>query len=133
MMMDKQLEFSVAQAVTNTAASTEYVDQGAAGDALTPGARFVARVGTAFANATSMDIALQTDDNSSFTSAKTLWSSGAIAEADLTLNKIVADLAIPSGAERYLRAYYTVSGTHNAGTIDAFIVLDSDINNKNQA
>jgi hypothetical protein len=134
MLMDKQLEFSGAQAVTTTALSTEYVDQLAPGNAVNPGARVIVKTRTAFANATSMTIELLTDNVTTFNSAalKTLWSSGAIAEADLTINKILADFEIPVGALRYLTLKYTVDGTHNAGTIDGAIVLNSDIGNINQ-
>jgi len=125
MILDKQLMFSELQSgLTTSAASTNYVDFGKAGDAYGQELYFVARVGTAFANATSMSIDLQADDNTSFSSPDTIITSGAIAEADLKTNTIVFKTRIPKGCQRYLRVYYTIVGTHNAGTIDAFLTPD---------
>ena len=124
MIIDKQLSFSEAQAVTTSAASTDYVDQSVGGDAYGQELYLVCRVGTAFANATSMTIDIQTDDNTSFSSATTLFSSGVILEAALTANTEVVKVRLPKGLERYFRVYYTVDGTHNAGTIDAFLTPD---------
>jgi len=131
MYIDKDLYVSELQAVTVSAASTDYIDQQAAGDAYGNELYLVCRVGTAFANATSMTIDIQTDDNTSFSSAKTLFSSGVILEAALTLNTVVVKVRIPKGLERYFRVYYTVDGTHNAGTIDAFFTdqIQQDVTN----
>jgi hypothetical protein len=127
MYKDQGLIFSALQAsITTSAASTYYIDLHAAGDAYDKELYLVARVGTAFANATSMSVDLQTDSVSTFNSAdlKTLVTSGAILEADLTENTIVFTCRIPKGCLRYLRVYYTIVGTHNAGTIDCFLTTD---------
>jgi hypothetical protein len=126
MYKDQGLIFSALQSgLTTSAASTYYVDLGADGDAYGEELYLVARVGTAFANATSMSISLQTDDVSTFNSdLTTLITSAAILEADLTENTIVFTCRVPKGCRRYLRAYYTIDGTHNAGTIDCFLTTD---------
>jgi hypothetical protein len=125
MYIDKQLTFSSLQgSITTSAASENYVDLGVGGDAYDKELYIVARVGTAFANATSMSIDIQTDDNTSFSSPDTIGTSGAIAEADLTTNTIVYKARLPKGLQRYLRVFYTVDGTHNAGTIDCFLTTD---------
>ena len=125
MIIDKDLYVSTAQAVTSTAASEDYVDQLVAGDAYANELYLVCRVGTAFANATSMTITLETDTNANFATAlKTLASSGVILENALTENTEVFKIRLPKGLKRYFRVYYTVNGTHNAGTIDAFLTSD---------
>jgi hypothetical protein len=125
MIIDKNLRMSSAQAVTISAASTDYIDLGKAGDAYGNELYVVARVGTAFANATSMQISIQTDTDSGFATAlETLVSSPVILEAALTENTEVFKVRLPKGLKGYVRGYYTVDGTHNAGTIDLFLTPD---------
>ena len=126
MIKDKLLVLSNLQSgLTTSAASESYIDMKAAGDAYGQELYLVARVGTAFANATSMDISLQTDDVTTFNSdLTTLVSSGAILEAGLTQDTVVFVTRVPKGLRRYVRGYYTIVGTHNAGTIDLFLTAD---------
>jgi hypothetical protein len=131
MFIDKQLAMSDAQVLTASAASTNYVDQGAAGDARVP-LRLLVNVSlalTSAGNAATLDVTLQTDDNASFSSATTIATIAQVAEASLVAGYKVCDIPVPSGTERYLRVYYTV-GTENftAGTIDAALVMDVDSN-----
>lgn len=123
MIIDSNLQVSDAQAITVTAASTSYIDQLAAGDAY-DSLWFVVRSKAAFTSGTSVTIALQCDDNTSFTTPKTLYTAAAILTAALTANTYQVKVKVPPGAERYLRAYYTVSGTYDGGTIDAFFTPD---------
>jgi hypothetical protein len=132
MIIDKLLEFSTAQALTESAASEDHVDTLAAGSAYGNELWLVVRVGTALNstgdNAT-LTISLQSDSASDFsTTLKTHVSSGAIAEASCTGNTIIWKTKIPTGLQRYLRLYYTV-GTENftSGTIDAFLTPDVPI------
>ena len=129
MIMDDFLVMSDAQAVTSSAASTSYIDTLAAGDAISPGARLKVGINTAFVTGDSatLTVALQTDDNSSFSSAKTLLTTSALDVTDIdAAGDSVLDLVIPSGVERYLRVYYTVgTGSFSAGNIDARIVIDT--------
>lgn len=121
MYIDKDLFVSELQAVTASAASTDYIDLQKAGDAYGNELYLVCRVGTAFATLTSLTISIQTDDNTSFSSAKTLVASQAILLAALTANTQVFAVRMPKGLERYARVYYTVGGSDaTAGTIDAF-------------
>ena len=130
MFIDALTVFSDAQAVTVSAASTNYMDTLAAGDSY-EGAWLVFRVETAFTagGAATMQVDLQTDDNSSFSSATTLCTlpGGAIAVATLVAG-LIRKVRIPPGAERYLRGYYTVStGPMTAGNADLFITKDVDL------
>lgn len=128
MIIDKLLVLSSAQAVTVTAASDSYIDQLAAGDAYGDTALYVEfLINTSFTgNSATIQFELQCDDNTSFTSPKTLFLTGAIADTTLVAGYRVARVKMPLGVERYIRAYYTVSGTAVAGKIDCRLVADVD-------
>ena len=120
-LIDYNNMFSNGQAVTSSAASTYYIDGRAAGEALDTNLYLIVEVGTAFVGGTSLEIALQTATDSSFASPVTLYDSGAILLASLTANTVLVKVPIPIGLLRYLRVYYTVSGTMTAGTVSAFL------------
>ena len=120
MLLDQNTVLSEKQAITTTAASTNVVDLKAAGN-FVPGAIFaLCRVDVNFAGLTSMKIALETAANSNFSDATELASASFLAAA-LTANKQVLAVAIPAGVKRYLRAYYTVTGTATAGKVSFFL------------
>ena len=125
MIRDAENIFSTSQALTSTAASTDVIDLGANGDLGRANMRFRASVATAFSGGTSVQFVLQTDDNTGFSSATTLFMTGAIAVASLTAGAVVADVPVPSTTERYLRVNYVVVGTPTAGAVDAFLALDT--------
>jgi len=129
MLKDKLTMFSDDQAVTSTAASTDYLDQLAAGNAVGRGVWLDVRVKTTFTagGSATMTIALETDDNASFSSATVLWQVTAVAVASLTAGTKWR-VMVPIGAERYLRMNYTVAvGPMTAGNIDAALVQDTDV------
>ena len=119
MIIDKRLQVSSAQALTATAASTDVIDLGAAA-AIGPGEPLwlvvVARVALAGTSPT-LAIAIQTDDNSGFSSATSLVSSQTLT-ALAAGAKVV--LPMPFTNERYLRANFTLGGTTPTCTVDAF-------------
>ena len=133
MIMDYQNLLSDAQAVTDSAASSNYIDMGA-DDAevqayVEKAGEILAQVGVAFAGGTSMKVALQVSDATNFAGAVTIAISEAIIAATLVagyqfrLGKIP-----PHTSKRYLRLYYTVDGTMSSGNIDAGIILDKQTN-----
>lgn len=135
MIFDAQTRFSNAQAVTASAASTNVIDLMAAG---IPYGNDVAlsrdlgifniplriQVTTAFATLTSLKVAVQTDDNSSFSSATTVLETEAIAAAALVAGYQFNIDSFPlKTSERYVRLYYTVAGSDaTAGKITAGVV-----------
>lgn len=127
MYVDKELELSSEQAVTASAASTNYIDQGAAMDAGMSQQKHLAITvdvaADSAANGASVTFQLQCDSDSAFGSAKTVAQSGAIAEAELVAGKQVF-IPLPVGLdERYIRLYYSVSGENlTAGKFTAQIV-----------
>lgn len=134
MIMDKELTFSLAQAVTATAASTDYYDQQVAQNFGVLAGNFLHvsfdEAATA-AGAATVVVALQCDDNAGFASPKTVAQSSALALADMVPGKPAVVLAIPPSLdERYVRVYYTVAtGPLTAGKFTATIVdgLQSNI------
>lgn len=134
MILDAYLKLSAAQAVTASAASTSYIDTLAAGNAI-ENLQALLKVDTSAdssGSAATLTVAIQTDDNTSFTSPTTIASTGAIAEATLITGFTTA-MKLPSlGMERYIRGYYT-AGTENltAGNFTLALVTDVDTINGN--
>lgn len=121
MLLDQNAVLSDGQEITASAASQNVIDLGAAGNAV-PGALFaVCRVDEAFSGLTGLTVSLQTSDASAFTAPAEL-ASVTLAAAELGADgKIVFAAAVPAGLQRYLRAYYTVTGTATAGKISFFL------------
>ncbi|WP_316859938.1 Bbp16 family capsid cement protein [uncultured Cohaesibacter sp.] len=134
MLLDAQALFSDDQAITATAASTNYINFG---DVVTPpgapaalnrdygGAQnipLLIQVTEAFDNLTSLTVAVQVDDNPSFSSPTTVVSETVLL-ANLVAGKKIPPFNIPLETnEQYMRLYYTVTGTApTAGAITAGI------------
>lgn len=141
-MWDAFAKFSDEQAVTDTAASTNHINLGSPDTV--PGAPAPLKrdlgggnnmpikimVTEDFATLTSLEASIEVDDNSSFSSAKTVGSTGAIPVADLVVGKILPLTCIPFGVnEQYMRLKYTVVGTTaTAGAVSAGITTGVNTN-----
>jgi hypothetical protein len=138
MIFDRSLLMSNAQAITATAASTDVIDLGATGTVFGNSAALVRDVGRgyeiplrvqvvqAFNNLTSLTVAVQCDDNSGFSSARTVATSQAVALASLAVGYVFEEIpTFQVGTnERYVRLNYTVAGTApTTGQITAGITL----------
>lgn len=123
MILDADLVFSNKQAVTATAASTNEIDLGVAGDAIGQELTIHAVVDTAFATLTSLTVSLETSaDGSAWT---TVLSGPAIARASLTKGARIFCVRVPQGLSRYVRLKYTVGGSNaTAGKVTAFASKD---------
>ena len=113
MLTDIQATLSNAQALTATADSTDYYDAGAAYDWSRGEAMgLLITVDVAADNTTGNEtysFAVETDDNSSFSSG-TILGTKTVAATDLTVGaKVVIPFHI--GAERYVQGQYTLGGT----------------------
>lgn len=138
MIFDKQTLLSDAQAVTVTAVSTNVIDLGPIKTGIVrdigKGKQIplLVQVVEAFtaAGAATLTVSLQTDDNEAFSSAKTVWTSPAIALADLVAGKVIIPEYIPRGTnERYMRLNYAVAtGPMTAGKITAGVTLGNQSN-----
>ena len=110
-------------------ASDQYINLGAARN-IGAGRNLyvVAIVNVALAGGTSMTLKLQSDDNTSFSSATDLQT----VKAFLTSGSAAGETAIVRLApittpERYIRGYWTESGAVTAGTFTVFICDDVDM------
>lgn len=142
MIFDKETQFSDGQAITASAASTNLIDLGATG---TPYGSAVAlerdigkgctipvvcMVSEAFNNLTSLKVAIEVDDNAAFSSAKEVAArTYTLAELDGGILDFPSAL-IEGTDERYVRLYYTVTGTTapTTGAITAGVVAARQTN-----
>lgn len=111
---DRQLMMSLDQAVTATAASTDYIDLGAArnigiGEELY--VVFTVTTPTTSGGSTTLDLVLQGDSSSAFGSAVTILPMlSGVAKASLVAGyQRVFRMPPLSTAYRYIRGYYTVN------------------------
>lgn len=127
MILDKQTLFSEDQAVTASAASTNVYDTGVAGEEAGiggyPKTVFITVTET-FATLTSLQIGLEMDTASAFSSATAVLLTEDFVAADLVAGKVIS-FTIPQNCdERYLRLYYTVTGSNaTAGKFTAGITF----------
>jgi hypothetical protein len=125
MIIDKATMVSDEQAVTASAASADYIDLKAAGDIGVSDMEmlFVVKQAVTAEGAATVKFAIQCDDNTSFSSPKTVFETGAIGKAALVAGYQIA-VKLPYGLdERYVRAYYTVAtGPLTAGKFSAAVV-----------
>jgi hypothetical protein len=127
MVIDKQLMFSEAQAVTGSAASQNVINQGAAGDAYDHPLFLVAQVkqAAAAAGAATVNFVLQTDGNEGFTTPRTVYDSGPIPVAELTAKAEPVKVRLPAGLNQFLRGYFVVTtGPLTAGSFNLFLAHD---------
>ncbi len=126
MLLDQNAMMSDKQTVAATAASENILDLGAASNAV-PGALFaVCRTDEAFSGVTQVKVSLQTDDTADFSAAQELMAV-TFALADLQSVKNLFAVVLPNGAKRFLRAYYTVSGSGTAGKLSCFLTDGVDM------
>lgn len=136
MILDNQTLFSDQQAVTASAASTNQIDlspreTGVVRD-IGPGQAIpiIVQVTEAFATLTSLTVAIQTDEDVAFGSPVTVAASAAIPVATLKPGYQIPLSWVPVGVkERYVRLFYTVTGTNaSAGRITAGVGLGHQTN-----
>jgi len=137
MILSEQQLFSDSQVVNATGASANSIDLGATGTVLGAPAAIPRDIGKgrpipieirfpAAPTGTSptLDVTVQVDDNSGFSSPKTVATAPQIA-GGAAGDRVAIDY-IPRGAdERYIRLLYTLGGTSPVYTITAGIALAS--------
>jgi hypothetical protein len=136
MIFDRTTQFSLAQAITADAASTDTIDLGATGTPYRQ-TQLVRDIGggerpflsiavvETFNNLTSLNITVQVDDNTAFSSPRTVARSPEYLLAELAVGKTyVLPDHLPRGTnERYVRLFYDITGTApTTGKITAGIV-----------
>lgn len=132
MYIDRQNLFGQDQAVTVSAASTDYLDLGAARDIGNGGSLEILVLCTqdvTAAGAATVTVALQSDDNPSFSSPANLVLSDAVPKASLVAGTQVLRVTVPYGTERYLRLFYTVAtGPLTAGKFTSGLIPQRQAN-----
>lgn len=131
MILDSQLSLSRAQSIAAAAGdvvSTDYYDTGSAADEGI-GEEFAIQVqlGNAVTSggAATVQVVLQTDDNTAFSSAREFPLTGALALASLTANRVLYQGRLPIGLERYFRVVYRIAtATTTGGTVTTFLTKD---------
>lgn len=130
MILDAQLEFSSEQALTVTAASTNIVDLGADRNIGIGKEMAVLLVLDVASDNTTEDetysVAVQADDNASFSSAGTV-TTFTIAAGAAAGTKYAAILPKDTLTERYIRLNYTLGGTTPSVTVSAYLVPSDNI------
>lgn len=130
MLQDLQAKLSVAQALTATADSTNYYDtlsdyDISRGEPL--GLVITVDVAADFTTGDeTYTFALETDDNTSFSSA-TVIATKTILAADLAANSVHVIPFHATNAERYLQGVYTLGGTTPTVTVTAELKALSDV------
>lgn len=146
MIFDTRLLFSNAQAITASAASTDFIDLGAMGRVAGAAADLprdagkgepvpiliqVVEVFDSVADDETLTVAIQLDSTTTFTPDKTIGL-GTITNAQLkTLGHQLPVQYLPDGIDlRYARLFYTVAGSGNftAGRLTAGIVAGRQTN-----
>ena len=121
MLIDKLLRFSASQSLASASgtASTDILDLGADRDMTALGRPLYVAVVLEASGGTSptLQVIVQTDDDSGFSSAVALHTGPALAQA----SNRVQIIPIPHTNERYLRLTYTQDGTSPTATVSAFI------------
>ena len=130
MIIDKELMFSEAQAVTSTASSTNIVDLGVGDIGPSEALSLFVNAGTVFTGTGTITVSLRTSDT---LSSGALASPIVVATFPLTNAQIKAGgklvaARLPHGMKRYADANYTVDGTVAAGKVTAGLVLDAQSN-----
>jgi hypothetical protein len=124
MIIDYNLQLSDAQSVTADAASTNVIDLGADRD-IGPGEdmKIVVSFDVAMGGSSpTLAVQVQTDDNSSFSSASTVLTSRTISAAAAGDTLV---MGLPDTNERYIRLNYDVGGSSPTMTVSASIVKDA--------
>lgn len=129
MLFDAKLLMSNAQAITATAASTDIIDRGDTKDVGRAGdIPLLVQVVEAFNTLTSLTIELQTDDNSAFSTPRSLFSV-VVPLADLKLGYQIPIITLPQKTERFLRLSYSIAGTNpTLGKVTAGVVAGVQTN-----
>ena len=124
MILDAETRLGSAQAFTSSGATTDYYDQGADVDLGRGEPMAAVFTVTTAADSTTGDetykFAVETDDNTSFSSATEI-TGRTVAAASLAAGDRVV-LPLPPDAERYIRGYLTLGGTTPSVSCDCDIL-----------
>lgn len=137
MVIDAFAQFSLAQALTVTAVSTNTYDLGVARD-LGPGHHFLIAitVDTVFVGGTSVNFQYITSASPALTSPTVMIETGPVLTAQLFAGRAPIVFNVPRSlvttlpvGQRYIGLQYTIVGPYTGGAVTANMILDpSDVN-----
>lgn len=133
MILDAQQNYSNAQALTATADSTNYIDHGAdrnlgIGDPVL--VELVLDVAASDANGNETYTAiLETDDNTSFSSATQVGPTVTITRGDAAGTRYFIPLPPDTSLERYTQLAFTLGGTDPTVTVTAHLKQFNEVQN----
>ena len=137
MILDKDLQFSLAQAVTSGSAdaSTNYIDLGIARDIGTgEDLEILVQITTVMVGAGTIVVTLEQDDNTAFSSPTTIQTLGTFPATSAVGTAIKGRIQPGAITERYIRLKYTngvVTGSvsaHMAHGVDAMTYYQDGFN-----
>ncbi|MCK4782570.1 MAG: hypothetical protein KAV87_02385 [Desulfobacteraceae bacterium] len=131
MLLDKQSEFSDAQAITSTAASTNHIDLKNVANRVGKPLRLAVRIPTLFTtgDAATLTVQIRESATAAMAAPVVIGSTAAIAVADLVAGAEIEVPQLPKKTARYIDVNYVVgTGTFTAGNIDANLVEDEQTN-----
>lgn len=122
-LLDNELIFSRAQAITADAGSTDVIDlRNAVGSAPGNEVRVIANIDQSFNNLTSLGFIVQTCADPAFGSGVVSHQTITRLLAQLTAGQRIDLGEVPDGALRYLRVFYDVTGTApTLGQVTSFL------------
>lgn len=112
-----------AYSLTGGSGASDIIKTDVKGDAYI-GLWLVIRSINAGAGGTKVVIKLQTAGDAAFTTPKDLFITPEIALAALTADTEHVKVRLPLGCDKYLRLYFTATGTFTAGTIEGYLTPD---------
>ena len=130
MIIDKELVFSEAQAVTATASSTNIVDLGVGDTGVSKALTLVVDIPTVFTGTGTIVITFNTGSamSAGAITSPTVMATFSPTNAQIKAGGRMYTVPLPIGMKRYCDLTYTVDGTVAAGKITAFLVMDLQTN-----
>lgn len=128
MLLDAEVTLDPGTSHIQSEATANYIDLAAARDIGAGRELYVVSVlTTALTGGTSMTLTLETDDNTSFSSATSIQTIGAFATSGSAAGQVlIARIAPIATPERYLRGYWTESGAVTVGVMETYITDNID-------
>lgn len=121
MILDKHLEFSLDQAITVAAASTNSIDLKAAGHLGTGAPMYViGRVSTVFTDTHAVTVQLEAHEDDSFGAHDDIGAAVTIPATSAVGTKFCIPIPPGTNVKRYIRLYYTPADTITGG-VDAWL------------
>lgn len=134
MIQDRLSMFSEKQVVTVDADSTNILDLHAHGDDIQRNLMLFVQVREAVTSDGAATVTVKVNTNAALNAGgtalaakTTIWTSAAVAKADLVDGLFLVKIPLPTGVKRYLQVEYDVSATLTKGKFDAGLAWGVDL------